>query len=68
MQFKTYKERNQEKLDNMRKQIEDESVPLYKREQLVSKVWFLKNKLHPRIFWNSSDLGTYRKPINRKAN
>lgn len=59
-----YKKKLQDKLDNMRKQVEDENIPLYKREQLVSKIWKLKNKLNPRIIWNSSEKGTYRKKAN----
>ncbi len=57
------KEHLQEKLDNMRRDVEDKSLPLYKREQLVYKVYTLKSKLHPRKFWNSSSLGTYRKKM-----
>lgn len=59
-----YKKKLQNELDNMRKQVEDESIPLYKRNQLVFKIWKLKNKLHPIIIWNSKEKGNYRKKVN----
>lgn len=59
-----YKKKLQDKLDNMRKQIEDDSIPLYKRNQLVYKVWKLRNKLHPKKFWDSKEKGIYRKKVN----
>lgn len=60
-EIKSFRERMQDKLDKMRKQVEDESIPLYKREQLVFKIRELKGKLHPKTFWDSSKKGTYRK-------
>lgn len=60
-----YREKMKKKLDDMRAYVEDETNPLYKREQMVFKAHELKRKLYPRKWWNSSENGTYRKRISK---
>lgn len=33
----------------------------YKKDQLISKINRFKNKLFPKVFWDSSKKGTYKK-------
>ncbi len=49
------------KINNLEKELNNKKTPLWKKNQVVSKLFILKQKYLPKKIWNSYNDGTYRK-------
>lgn len=65
--YKSLQERRKEKFEKMKKEQEELPEGHYKKKQLAYKMLELSKKISPKVFWNSSEKGTYRKPKKEKA-
>lgn len=54
------------KLKELKKIVEDEKVPMFKRNQAAAKYLEIERKYFPKFIHLGKD-GTYKKPIEEKA-
>lgn len=50
-------------INSLELKLDSKDTPEYKKNQLKSKIYKLKKKYQPNVFWDSSIKGTYKKPI-----
>ena len=50
------------KINELEKELKNKKTPTWKKNQIITKLFDLKQKYIPKTIWNSYEVGTYRKP------
>lgn len=64
--YKSPEQKRRGKFDKIKEEIEELPEGHYKKKQLSYRLLELSKKISPKVFWNSKEKGTYKKPKAEK--